>query len=159
MSLSMPESQISPLPSYSVWCPLGPLLSPTPPHQTFFSILTVAISEIFNRGGCLSHKPSILPPDALFCGTFLSISKTVYIYKCVYIHIHTISGIRKAHKKKSQKISESPLDGWVSLGHPACVPAEMPFSVNFSKANNRKPLAHPAGFSRIFLISVQSALF
>ena len=35
----------------------------------------------------------------------------------------------KAHKKKSNKISENPLDGRVSLGHPAGVPAKMPFSV------------------------------
>ena len=49
---------------------------------------------------------------------------------------------KKAHKKKSYKISENPLEGRVSLEHPAGVPAKMPLSVRFSIANNRKSLGH-----------------
>ena len=37
-----------------------------------------------------------------------------------------IKGAEEAHKKKSHKVSEKPLDGRVSLGHPAGVPAKMP---------------------------------
>ena len=56
-------------------------------------------------------------------------------------------GVRptKAHKKKSNEISESPLDSQVSQGHPAGVPANLPFSVTFSKVNNRKFLGRRPG--------------
>ena len=54
------------------------------------------------------------------------------------------------------------MDGRVSLGHPADVPAKMAFSVRFSIVINRKSLGHrmvdpllshghPAGVSGIFL--------
>ena len=51
-------------------------------------------------------------------------------------------GAEKAHKKKSHKISENPWMAGFSLGHPAGVPAKMPFFVRFSRVNNRKPLGH-----------------
>ena len=69
-------------------------------------------------------------------------------------------------RKKSHKISENPLDGLVFVGHPAGVPAKMPFSVRLSIRNNRKCLGHrpvdpclsrwvsqkhPAGVPGIFL--------
>ena len=46
--------------------------------------------------------------------------------------------LKTAHKKKSHKISENPLDDRVSLGHPACVLAKMSFFL----VNNRKSLGH-----------------
>ena len=38
---------------------------------------------------------------------------------------------QKGHIRKTHKISENLLDGLVPLGHPAGVPARMPFSVRF----------------------------
>ena len=50
--------------------------------------------------------------------------------------------MEKAHKEKSHELSENPLDGRVSQGHPAGVPAKVLFSVRFSIVNNRKSLGH-----------------
>ena len=58
------------------------------------------------------------------------------------------SGAEKAHKNKSPKIFEIPMDGWVSLGHPAGVPAKRPFSVSFSIVDNRNSLAKKTCLSR-----------
>ena len=57
-------------------------------------------------------------------------------------------GAEKAHKKKhththqKKKASENPLDGQVSLGHVASVPAKSPFPVSVSQVNSRKSLGH-----------------
>ena len=48
-------------------------------------------------------------------------------------------GRRKGTREKSQKISESPLDGQVSLGHPAGVSAKLPFSVRFPFTQRASP--------------------
>ena len=47
-------------------------------------------------------------------------------------------GAEKAHKQKSLEISEKPLDSRVSLGHPAGVPAKIPFSVQFHKTKQHE---------------------
>ena len=67
-------------------------------------------------------------------------------------------GAAKAHKKKSHKFSESLLYGRVSLGHPAGVPATLPFSVNFSKEEQQKILGTPAG-RRLFVPRVLRRFF
>ena len=56
-------------------------------------------------------------------------------------------GAEKAHKTKSQEVSENALDNRVSPRHAAGVPANMPFSVSLGIVNNRKfvgqGLVHP----------------
>ena len=81
--------------------------------------------------------------------------------------VPTTTRAQKRHiRKKSHKFSENPLDGRVSLGHPAGVPGKMAFSERFSivihrnflghrsvdpRLSRRMSLGHPAGVPGIFL--------
>ena len=92
----------------------------------------------------LENRPRLRERSWIFSSETATAFVSVSVFRSAPLSIipsesAQIQGAERAHKNKSHKISGNPVDGRVSLGHPAGVPAKMPFSVITS---NRKSLEH-----------------